>query len=150
MQLFRISKEKNACNLSGTGGLYYDGRWHKLGTKILYFSEHISLAKLEVLANSIIRPKNMVLITINVKQPFSMKHLKLDDLPNSWDGYPYLESVQLLTSNWIEHQESLLLKVPSAQAQYEYNYLMNPLHSEMKNVELISVEPIKFDRRLKF
>ena len=136
MNLFRISKEKYAYDLSGAGGLYYDGRWHKLGTKILYFSEHISLAKLEVLANSIVRPKNMVLITMRVEQPFSIKHILAKDLPDQWDGYPYLESVQLLTAKWIEHQESLILKVPSAQAERENNFLVNPMHPQIKNIKI--------------
>lgn len=150
MRLFRISKQQHSYDLSGAGGLYYDGRWHKQGTKILYFSEHVSLAKLEVIANSIVRPKNMMLITVSINPPFTIKQINPEDLPAQWNGYPYLESVQVITSKWIESNESLLLKVPSAQAEYESNFLVNPMHPQLEKIEIVSVEPIKFDQRLKF
>ncbi len=150
MNLYRIARSKYIDDLAGNGGLYANGRWHSKGTRILYFSEHISLAKLEVLANSVVAPKDMSLMTLEIKQSVGMETIASNELPVGWDGYPYLEELQTLTAKWITNNNALILKVPSAQAENEYNFLINPLHAEMKNIEVLSVQPIKFDRRLKF
>ncbi|QSE96904.1 RES family NAD+ phosphorylase [Fulvivirga lutea] len=150
MKLYRIGHKNYIHDLAGTGGLYADGRWHAKGTRIVYFSEHISLAKLEVLANSVILPKNMSLMTVEVADNEAIKEITTSMLPESWDGYPYLEKLHSITYDWIKRSESLILKVPSAQATNEFNYLINPLHKNKDAVKVVSIEPIKFDRRLKF
>jgi len=42
----------------------------------------------------------------------------------------------------------LVLKVPSAVVQEEYNYLVNPNHRDFHKVKIIAVEPFTFDERL--
>jgi RES domain-containing protein len=48
---------------------------------------------------------------------------------------------------WLQQQQTPVLKVPSAIAPVEYNYLLNPLHPEL---EFMLEPPIgfKFDRRM--
>lgn len=40
------------------------------------------------------------------------------------------------------------MKVPSIVVQGEYNFLINPWHGRMKEVEIIATEPFEFDTRL--
>ncbi len=149
MQLFRAAACKYIHDLSGNGGLYAAGRWHRKGTRVIYFSEHISLAKLEVLANSVFLPKNMCLLTIEVSADIAIKKIDLDELPKNWESYPHPDSLKRITSAWIKESKTLLLKIPSVQSPTEYNYLLNPVHPEMKKVKLFSIEQLKFDQRLK-
>ena len=66
MLVYRIGNSKRIRDLQGTGGLYTAGRWHQKGRRVLYTSSSISLAKLEVLANSIGKiPKSMALATLS-------------------------------------------------------------------------------------
>lgn len=116
----------------------------------MYFSENISLAKLEVLANSAFLPQDMSLLTIDIPGELSIRYIEEYQLPNGWNGYPYLEELHTMTANWINSRSTLILKVPSAQAEHEYNYLVNPIHPLTENIEVVAVEPVKFDRRLKF
>lgn len=66
MLVYRIGNSQRIRDLKGTEGLYAAGRWHQKGRLILYTSSSISLAKLEVLANSIGKiPKRMALATLS-------------------------------------------------------------------------------------
>lgn len=149
MRLYRIASCKFIRDLTGTGGLYASGRWHAKGSRIIYFSEHISLAKLEVLANSSFLPKGTCLLTVTVPDSITIISLAHRDLPKGWDSFPYVEELKNITAKWLSSHESLVLKVPSAQSAHEFNYLINPLHKDMKKVKIESVEEIKFDQRLK-
>ena len=40
------------------------------------------------------------------------------------------------------------MRVPSAVVEQEYNILINPLHSDMRQVRLQRVEKFEFDKRL--
>lgn len=85
MILYRMAKLAYASDLSGTGGLLGSGRWHRQGTRILYTSEHVSLAKLEVLANSPILPQNYALVTLELPDSATIQTLHASDLPADWN-----------------------------------------------------------------
>jgi RES domain-containing protein len=53
-----------------------------------------------------------------------------------------------LGTRWAKSKKSLLLRLPSAVVEQEYNILINPLHSEMQQVVLQRVDAFEFDRRL--
>lgn len=149
MQLYRIAHCKHINDLAGTGGLYASGRWHNKGTRIIYFSEHISLAKLEVLANSNFLLKTMCLLTIKMNDHIKIEVLEKEQLDIGWNSFPYPESLKMITHNWLKANKSVALKVPSAQSDKEYNFLLNPLHPDINKINIISSEKIKFDHRLK-
>lgn len=148
MYLYRIANCRYIRDLTGTGGLYAAGRWHNKGTRILYFSEHISLAKLEVLVNTSFIPKGVCLLTVTVPEEIQIEEIDIAKLPNDWDAYPYVEDLKRFTSEWVTSQKSAILKVPSAQSPHEFNYLVNPLHTDINKLAIESVEVIKFDQRL--
>ena len=149
MRLYRISSCKYIDDLTGTGGLYADGRWHEKGTRIIYTSERVSLAKLETLANSVVLPKNQCLLTLEIPDDIIPETLDINELPGDWDDFPYSKGLIVITKRWITENQFLLLKVPSAQASGEYNVLINPLHADVEKIKIISSTPVKFDQRLK-
>lgn len=149
MKLYRITHTKYASDLEGTGGLYGPGRWHREGTRLLYLAEHISLAKLEVLANSRIIPTNQSLVTVEIPENATILYINSRVLPVGWEKVPYLEELALLAERWLNEQKYWGMRVPSAHSPTEFNYLLNPLHPEHKTIQLISTEPHPFDGRLK-
>jgi RES domain-containing protein len=149
MLLYRLGKAPYISDTSGQGGLYYGGRWHEVGTRILYTSEHLSLAKLEVLANSPSLPRNYFALTLEVPDTASVRLVTLEELPDGWQQLPYPLELAQLTRAWIEEGQQWLMRVPSAHAPHEWNYLLNPLHPDHQLLRTVALEPHPFDPRLK-
>lgn len=89
MTVYRIEKRRWAEVWPSQGSLFSEGRWHKQGFLLVYCSATISLAKLEILANSKSLPKASVLLEINVDEQAPMKEVTLEDLPANWMDVPY-------------------------------------------------------------
>lgn len=149
MRLYRMAKLAHAHDLGGTGGLFGSGRWHRQGTRILYTSEHVSLAKLEVLANSPILPRNYGLVTLELPDTASIQPLEIGQLPSDWAESPAPESLLAFSGAWLGALTHWVLRVPSVHSPNEYNFLLNPLHPEHAGLRLVSIEPHPFDARLK-
>jgi RES domain-containing protein len=149
MLVYRIAHSKHIADLTGAGGLYTSGRWHALGTRILYTSCNLSLAKLEVLANSLITPIDQALLILEIPDDLSLAELKITDLPLHWKNYPAPNELSYLAAAWIRQNRHLVLKVPSVQAELEFNYLINPLHPDHHRLQVADILPQKFDPRLK-
>ena len=149
MLLFRITSRTYANDLQGTGCLYSAGRWHYQGTQIVYTSEHVSLAKLEILANSSFIPRNQALVTIEILSNASILETHPDELPENWWQFPYPDSLAERTEQWVKEGKFWIMKVPSAHSFTEFNYLLNPFHPEHSSAKNIDVEDIHFDKRLK-
>ena len=149
MLLYRLGQQPHIASTTGLGGLYADGRWHEIGTPIMYTSEHLSLAKLEVLANAATLPRNYFALTLEVPANASIQYLEATDLPPGWDGLPYNNATARLAQAWIQTAANWLLRVPSIHSPTEYNYLFNPLHPEHQQLRIVALEPHPFNRRLK-
>lgn len=149
MKLYRFGKQPYIHDTSGQGGLYHAGRWHRQGTLILYTAEHLSLAKLEMLANSPVLPVNYFVLTLEVPDDASVKLVEAADLPADWFSLPYPPELATITQAWIREGQHWLMRVPSAQSPTEYNYLLNPLHPEHQQLRIVSIAPHPFDGRLK-
>lgn len=149
MNLYRITKTKYANDLSGVGGLYEAGRWHRKGTQIVYTSNVISLAMLEVLGYWRTTPVGMALITIQIPDTASITVVDVKKLPLDWQETMYPKVLADITDEWISEGKYWLMRVPSVHTPAEFNYLMNPLHREHQTVKISKVEPYTFDIRLK-
>jgi RES domain-containing protein len=149
MKLYRLTKANYADDLSGTGGLYEAGRWHQQGTRLLYLSEHMSLAALEILANSDFLPKNYALITVELPEAAPIGALSVQDLPPDWKSSPAPIALAEITRKWINEGAFWGMCVPSAHSPTEFNYLLNPNHPEHRTLRIVSIEPYSFDERLK-
>lgn len=149
MILYRIANTTYAHDLNGTGGLFGPGRWHREGTRIVYLSERVSLAKLEVLANSEITPRNQALVTVEIPDTVTVHAIDATNLPSGWKRIPYMKELADITEQWIREQQFWIMRVPSVHSPNEYNYLLNPQHPEHQTLKIISIEPHPFDLRLK-
>lgn len=150
MIVYRITKQKYARDLSGKGAEKIGGRWNSKRTAILYCSNSIAHASMEVVVNLPFGnpPPGYVLITIKIPDSVKEVILQIKDLPKHWNMYPHLEQTQKIGDKFIRENKNLIIKVPSASVQGDFNYLLNPNHKDFAKVKIKKVEPFGFDDRL--
>jgi len=147
---WRITSEKYAeTAFSGEGAKEYGGRFNSPGTPVVYTSESISLATLELLAKAGGRQRLSGRVVLPVT--FGEEHLITqggEDLPDGWDERPYGPSSQQVGDEWVQSEASLILRVPSVVVPEEHNYLINPEHPEFGELEFGEPRPLDPDPRL--
>ena len=150
MQLFRIAKTVYIRDLSGAGPRRYGGRWNHRGTAVIYVAESRSLATLEYLVHVPLpyEPLGLSIATLSVPDGATERELRLSELPADWNRFPAQSGLADLGSEWVRGNESLLLRVPSAVVDDEFNLVINPAHPEMADVSIEDVTPYAFDERL--
>jgi RES domain-containing protein len=150
MLLYRLTTSKHSDDLTGTGSKLYGGRWNSVGNAIIYCSENRSLALLEYLVNIPFKNINFDLILLKISFPDSrrIEEINLKNLHQDWNLFPSPLELKKIGDEWTHKNNSLLLKVPSVIVPKEFNYLINPLHKEIKKVRIIEKEDIKIDKRL--
>ncbi len=149
MLVYRIAKQEFIKDLTGIGAKTVGGRWNRKGEALLYTSTSVSLSVLEVLAHipTAYFPDTMAMATIEVPDNL-ISAIRIEQLQENWNKIPAPSSLQNITSQWVTEGKYLGFKVPSIIVPKEHNLLINPLHSDFKNVKLINVEPFSFDTRL--
>lgn len=151
MQVFRICREKYGTDLSGTGARIAGGRWSSKGVPLVYTSATRALAALEVAVHLPLglNPAGYVIATIDISEKSKIQIFDSKMLPDNWSQVPPSKSAQVIGDSFYYEQEYLLLKVPSAIIQGEFNFLINPsFPSFQQNVQVLSVDSFSFDRRL--
>jgi len=150
MLLYRIASTARVRDLSGTGAKLYGGRWNSKGIAVVYTSESRALATVEFLVHVPIAlaPARYSLATIEVPGSRQYEKIRPSDLPRNWKAFPAPERLGKLGSEWALTCSSLLLRVPSAVVEHEFNVLINPCHRAIDKVKILSVEPYRFDPRL--
>ena len=151
MELYRITQELYSTDLSGNGSRIFGGRWNSEGHYALYTSANRSLALLETLAHvpaKFFRAKKYMLVTVFVPDKASLRFIEEKDLPGNWDALDVLHVTQKIGDNFLDEQKGLVLRVPSVLMPEEFNYIINPLHSSMKQVKVIHQRAIRFNDRL--
>ena len=148
MILYRICSAKYADDLTGMGSRLYGGRWNSVGRSMLYLASSRSLAVLEVLAHLSATnvPLGMVLLTLET--PDDSTTVDVSELPDNWNKYPEPNVLKQIGNSFLDRNEYLLLKVPSALVSEEFNYLMNPMYPKTDKVKITNKSPFNFDERL--
>ena len=149
MIVYRLSKTIYSKDLSGFGAEMAGGRWNSPGRAMLYTSESRALCMTEIAVRTPMGniPDDYSLITIDIPSG-SMFVMKMEELPRDWKSIPPSGSTRTLGDKFIDDKKYLSMKVPSVIVQGEFNFLLNPRHARMKEVEIISVELFHFDSRL--
>jgi RES domain-containing protein len=93
-------------------------------------------------------PGDLSMATLEVPAEIAPKELAPSSLPKNWRDSPAPVELADLGTQWARSNASLLLRVPSAVVEYEYNILINPLHEDSSRVKLLKVVPCKLDQRL--
>ncbi len=150
IRLYRICSSEYIEDLSGTGARIYGGRWNHPGYPVIYSSGSRSLAALEFLVHvpMALAPENLSIAEITIKAKVKRKRITSKELPASWRDYPAPEQLAAIGTEWLKARSSLLLDIPSAVVDKEDNTLINPLHPDMKQVQLTNIEKFHFDSRL--
>lgn len=122
-----------------TGAVLHAGRWHPAGTRVLYASEHASLAILETLIHAggrKIPPRSLTRITIP------------DDLAIESAAWLEVPASQSFGETWVREARTAVLRVPSvAVNQIESNLVLNPSHPDFVRISHSAAEPFIFSPR---
>ena len=149
MELFRLCREKHSHSLNASG---VANRWNKENEFVIYAGSSRSLSTLEMLVHrnsiKILDSYKMLVISVEDKKN-TIVSLSLNDLPSNWKKLEAYSDLQFIGSDWYQNKKSLLLKIPSAVIDQEFNFIINTLHSDFrKNVELLYKENYCWDDRL--
>lgn len=150
-EAWRIVKTKYASTaFSGEGARLYGGRWTSVDLPAVYVSSTVALATLEMLVHleSSLPLPAYSLIPVSIPERV-VEALNPIALPGNWRSYPAPASLQRLGDRWIEESRSAALKVPSAIVANEFNFLLNPLHSDFRTIKIGAAVPYTMDPRLK-
>src|SRR3954464_13539305 len=100
---WRIVKEKHAASaFSGEGARIFEGRWNSVGVRMVYCSEHLSLAALEILVH-----KQPVMVRDKFRafrvtwDEALMTTIELKKLPKGWNVQPPGPASKNIGDEWI-------------------------------------------------
>lgn len=150
MIVYRLAKSQYSHDLSGRGAAKSGGRWNSKGTAILYTSQSRALCTAELAVHlpfgSI--PKDYMMVSIAIPDNTQMEEITVMDLEEGWNEFPHKHFTQIIGDKFIISGKRLVLKVPSAVVNGDFNYLINPLHKDCAQVKIQEVSPFVFDKRL--
>ena len=149
MIVFRLCKAKYAHDLSGRGAELAGGRWNTKGVRMIYTSASRALCTTEIAVHTPLGnlPTDFSIISIQLPSSKIME-LVPAKLPKDWKSFPHSSSTQKLGDLFARENKFLVLQVPSAVVQGDFNYLLNPLHPDFHKVKVVDVEEFGFDPRL--
>ncbi len=143
MRAWRLARRRYAA-LDGAGARHYGGRWNRPGQAVVYASENLSLAVLEIIVHLEVAldefPSDYVKIAIEVPDAVSIR--RIERLPKT-DA-----EMSEFGSRWYESASSAVLAVPSIVVPEEFNLLLNPEHADFHKIKAAASRPFRFDRRL--
>lgn len=147
MIVFRIGHKDYAATLSASG---VNSRWVSAGKHVIYCAENVPLAFLE----SMIRRQgvgfNDDFKTVCIAIPDDLVILSVDEqaLDPDW-RHPYDYShCQPHGNKWFDDMRVPVLRVPSAVMPGSYNYVINTLHPDFKQIRIIAVTSLVPDERI--
>jgi RES domain-containing protein len=150
-RVFRVLRAEYARTpFDGEGAYRYGGRWSSPGTRLVYASEHQSLAMLEyfVHLDAEDAPDDLVVATADVPDNVSRQQLRPRQMPANWRETPAPPELTQIGDTFVKKAGSCLLLVPSALAVSENNWLINRLHPEFQQIVLNATEPLRYDPRM--
>lgn len=150
MEVYRLIRKKFAAELTGKGAAKFGARWNSIGTELIYTAENRSLAMAEVAVhlNLATLPTDFLMLTIEIPNHLFIDTIDVTLLPTNWNQFPHTIFTQQFGDTFVEKNQHLILKVPSAVTKGDFNFLINPANIEFKNVKIVNSEPFPFDRRI--
>lgn len=150
MIVYRIGKTKYAKELTGEGARLNGGRWNHVNTPCIYTSESRALALLEYTVNVNIEdiPRALSFTAIEISDD-GIAALKPADLPGEWAKSPTPGSTKDFGTQLLKKASAPIIKIPSSIVPKEFNFILNPLHVESNDFEIVSVEDLIYDVKIK-
>lgn len=117
---------------------------------MVYTSEHLSLAVLEMLVHVSEQTAPADLISIRARLPDAVPVTELlqSALPPNWNAIPSPAEIKDIGTAWLKEGKTAVLVVPSAVNPLERNLLLNPRHPDMRLLQTDPGQPFHFDPRL--
>lgn len=150
MFIYRVTRMKHALTLDGAGSRINGGRWNHIDTACIYTSASRALAVLEFAVNVLPDeiPQDLVIVTFDTPDN-EHKVFSVEQLPHNWNNKDVSEITRNFGTPVLEKAEYLIIKIPSVVIPQEFNFLINPVHRDMKKVTIANVTKFSFDARLK-
>lgn len=146
---WRLTKTRHVSTAwDGEGAKRAGGRWNSTGVAVVYASETLALALVEILVH----------LSSGVLPAYSALPIQFDDslvtrltaeeLPSNWQGYPPPAETRAIGDQWVARGTTPVLRVPSVVVPWEFNYLLNPAHPDFAKIRKGAPIPFPFDPRL--
>ena len=150
MKVFRLCKSVWKKDLSGHGAEITGGRWNSKGTAVVYTSSSRALCVAEIAVHTPLGclPTDYFMIEILIPDDSLIREISITELPGKWQSFENRHITQQIGNSFIRDENELVLKVPSAVVQGDYNYLINPGHKDIQTIWIVKFEEFKFDARL--
>jgi len=152
LTLWRLVKQKHAATaFSGEGAAWFGGRWNPMGLPVVYLSETLSLAALELLVHLTLEDRRLLFaaILLEVPEGIAIETLEPAALPANWRDENVPQETQIVGGDWAATKKSALLRVPSVVIPNEHNYLANPHHPDFSHLIIQPPQSFSFDPKLR-
>jgi RES domain-containing protein len=148
---WRIVKEKHAKSaFSGEGARIFEGRWNSAGVRVVYCSENLALAALEILVHTqpvIIHDKFHAFRA--TWDESLMRTMDSKKLPKGWNMQPPGLVSKSIGDEWIRSERSAVLALPSIVIPLERTFLLNPKHRDFAKIQIKDSGTFALDARLR-
>ena len=148
---WRIVKEKHAKSaFSGEGARIFEGRWNSAGVRVVYCSENLALAALEILVHTqpIMLRDRLRAFRVTWAEAL-MTAIDLKKLPKGWNAQPPGPISKNIGDEWIRSERSAVLAVPSIIVPLERTFLLNPKHRDFAKIKIKDEGNFALDARLR-
>ena len=148
---WRIVKDKRArVAFSGEGARIFEGRWNSAGVRMVYCSENLALAALEILAHTqAVRMRDKFRAFRISFDESLMEVVDLKRLPKGWNAQPPGSVSKQIGDDWIKSGRSAVLALPSVLVPLERTFLLNPKHTDFAKIKIADAGEFVLDRRLR-
>jgi RES domain-containing protein len=140
MRVVRLCTRKHP-PLDGVGASRTGGRWNSPGKQVVYTASCSALAILEYVVHAHGIPTGLIICLIEIPDTLTTERT------GGWAPADIPASRQI-GDEWINHQNSAVLEVPSVLLPRQKNYLLNPLHPLFGAIKIIEENPFALDSRL--
>ena len=153
MNAWRLVRKRRLPDaFTGEGARLGGGRWNHVGTPVVYVSETLSLAALEMFIHftrkDIKLSKSLLAVPVEIPDGLKVIELSIKSLSSDWRVPPPSNSTKEIGTGWAQKGSSPVLRVPSAVIPDEYNLLLNPKHSDFVKIKIGKPQPFRLDERM--
>lgn len=150
MIAWRVVPQKYAASaFDGEGARRSGGRFNSPGTPVVYTSDTLALAVLEVVVHLPTYRALRGRVSFRLDIPDDLvETLAEHHLPHDWRSTPPSRSTQALGDDWVTRADSAVLQLPSVLLPHHTNLILNPAHPDASQIAIGSGEAIPVDPRL--
>ena len=147
MLAYRITLKQYSNKLFAPG---FAGRWNGSGRKVIYCAESIPLAFLEnmVRRQGVGFNDDFKIMILEIPDNLKIQQILPGDLPAGWRQFTDYSKCQPIGNAWYDEGILPLMKVPFAVLPESFNYVINSIHPDFKEIKLVKVTDLFPDERI--